>query len=259
MFFDTHAHYDDPRFDSDRHTLLPKIHADCVDLIVNSGESRKAVHAGVALAHQYPFLYTAVGIHPHYAKDMTEEDLELLRSTALTEDKVVAIGEIGLDYHYDTSPRRLQRYWFDEQLGLAEQLNLPVIIHSREAAQECFDMIAQSKVRQGVIHCYSGSVEMAKQYVEMGFYLGIGGVLTYNNAKKLVEVVQQIDLSRLVLETDCPYLAPVPCRGQRNDSSLLKYVAEKMAAIKGLSIEEIAAQTKQNGLDLFFGGKNPLS
>ena len=213
----------------------------------------------MALAHQYPFLYTAVGIHPHYAKDMTEEDLELLRSTALTEDKVVAIGEIGLDYHYDNSPRRLQRYWFDEQLGLAEQLNLPVIIHSREAAQECFDMIAQSKVRQGVIHCYSGSVEMAKQYVEMGFYLGIGGVLTYNNAKKLVEVVQQIDLSRLVLETDCPYLAPVPCRGQRNDSSLLKYVAEKMAAIKGLSIEEIAAQTKQNGLDLFFGGKNPLS
>lgn len=257
MFFDTHAHYDDPRFKDDRDELLPRIHQNGVDLIVNSGESKKAVKAGLALAKQYPFVYTAVGIHPHNAKDMTEEDLAMLKRVAQEEDKVVAIGEIGLDYYYDNSPRKAQRYWFDEQLGLAQELDLPVIIHSRDAAQECFDMIAQSNVRKGVIHCYSGSVEMAKAYVEMGFYLGIGGVLTYNNAKKLVDVVREIDLSHLVLETDCPYLAPVPHRGERNDSSLLTFVAEKMAQIKQISVEEVAAVTKQNGLNLFFGGKLP--
>ncbi len=257
MFFDTHAHYDDPRFKDDRQELLPRIHQNGVELIVNSGESRKAVKAGLALAKQYPFLYIAVGIHPHNAKDMTEEDLALLKRVALEEEKVVAIGEIGLDYYYDNSPRKAQRYWFDEQLGLAKELELPIIIHSRDAAQECFDMIAQSGIHQGVIHCYSGSVEMAEAYVQMGFYLGIGGVLTYNNAKKLVEVVKAIDIHHLVLETDCPYLAPVPHRGERNDSSLLIHVAEKMAQIKGITVEEVASITKQNGLDLFFGGKNP--
>lgn len=250
MIFDSHAHYDDRKFNADRDELLSSMHENGVDYIVNSGESLKASKAGVELGKKYDFIYSASGIHPSNTDTMDENVLKEIKKIALM-PKVVAIGEIGLDYHYDNTDKPTQKYWFSRQLELAKELDMPVIIHSRDAAQECFDIIKESRVNMGVIHCYSGSVEMAKEYIKIGFYIGIGGVVTYKNARKLVEVAEAIPIEKIVLETDCPYLAPSPFRGKRNNSSYIEFVAEKIEEIKGISYEKVCEITTENAKKLY--------
>ena len=251
MIIDSHAHYDDSQFDNDRDILLNELHENGIDFIINSGESLKSSIAGVKLGENYDFIYSASGIHPNNTKYMSEDIYEKIKDIALKNKKVVAIGEIGLDYHYDDTDQDIQKYWFKRQLQLAKELSMPVIIHSRDASQECFDIIKESGVKSGVIHCYSGSAEMAKEYIKLGFYIGIGGVLTYSNARKTVEVAEAISLNRILLETDCPYLAPVPNRGKRNNSLMLTYVAEKLSQIKNVSYEEVCSTTSRNCIELF--------
>ena len=250
MFFESHAHYDDPRFDSDREELLGSFRENGVDYVINVGADIQSSEASVKLADKFDFIYSAVGVHPHGANSLNEEGLEKLRHLCGMR-KVVAFGEIGLDFHYDYSPREDQRYWFKRQLELAERLNLPVIIHSREAAAETFSIIESSKVRQGVIHCYSGSAEMALDYVKMGFYIGIGGVITFEKTKKLKDVVETIPLERILIETDSPYLAPAPYRGERNNSKYLTFIATKIAEIKNISIQNVANVTFLNTIRAF--------
>lgn len=250
MYFDTHAHFDDEKFDGIRDSLIEEMHTNGVDYIINVGSDMKSSVKSMELAKKYDFIYAAIGVHPHEVENMTEDDIETLKKYAEYE-KVVAIGEIGLDYYYDFSPRDKQRYWFERQLELAAQLDLPVSIHSREAAQETFDIIKNSNVRKGVIHAYSGSVEMARDYINMGFYLGIGGVVTFKNAKKLIDVVSFAPMERILLETDSPYLSPVPVRGTVNNSQNLKYVAEKIGEIKQISAEKVCKITTQNAKVVF--------
>ncbi len=250
MYFESHAHYDDEKFDLDRYKLIEEMHKNGVEYIVNAGADMKSSLAGVELCERFPFFYAAVGVHPHDAENMTEADIQTLREYSKN-DKVVAIGEIGLDYHYDFSPRDLQRKWFVRQLELAKELDLPVIIHSREAAQECFDIIKESNVRKGVIHSYSGSYQMALDYIDMGFYIGIGGMVTFKNAKKPVETVRNIPIEKILIETDSPYLSPVPKRGDRNNSQNLKYICDKIGEIKQIQPEKVAKITLENSLDLF--------
>lgn len=250
MYFESHAHYDDERFDDDRDELLASFPDEGIETVVNSSSDVESSRASIALAEKYPFFYASVGVHPHEVSKMTDADIDTLRELS-KHPKVVAIGEIGLDFYYDLSPRDSQRYWFRRQLALAEELNMPIIVHSRDAAQECFDIIAGSNVRKGVIHCYSGSAPMAKDYADMGFYIGIGGSLTFKNNKKTVEVVEQLPLEKILIETDSPYLAPVPYRGRRNDSRLLKYVVEKISEIKNIPEKDICNITKNNAIQLF--------
>lgn len=252
MIFDTHAHYDDEAFDEDRDMLLGEIFSSGICCITNVGASMESTRKAAALSEKWEGMYAAVGVHPDHVGDMTETDLEELRSLA-AKPKTVAIGEIGLDYYWDHAPHEVQKYWFERQLQLAREVQLPVVIHSRDAAKDTMDIMkeAAKKGSRGVIHCFSGSVEQAKEYVKMGFYLGVGGVVTFKNARVIKEVVQAIDLSSLVLETDCPYLAPVPNRGKRNHSLLLSYVAEEIARIQGVSVETVTEQTRQNALRLY--------
>ena len=250
MYFESHAHYDDERFDDDRDELLASFPAEGIETVVNSSSDIASSRASIALAEKYPFFYASVGVHPHEVSKMREEDIDTLRELS-KHPKVVAIGEIGLDFYYDLSPRDDQRYWFKRQLALAEELDMPVIIHSRDASQECFDIISASNVRKGVIHCYSGSAPMAQDYADMGFYIGIGGSLTFKNNKKTVEVVEKLPLEKILIETDSPYLAPVPYRGRRNDSRLLKYVVEKIREIKNVPEIDICNITKNNAIELF--------
>ena len=250
MYFDSHAHYDDERFDEDRYELIEKIHEEGVDYIVNAAADIPSCYTSLALAEKYPFVYCSIGVHPHDAKTLDDEKLEELKKLA-QKNKVVAIGEIGLDYYYDASPREEQRKWFKAQLEMAKELNLPVIIHSREACQETFDIIMASGVKEGVIHCFSGSRELAKEYVKKGFYIGIGGSLTFKNARKAVEVVEAIGLENILIETDAPYMTPVPHRGKRNDSSYLEHVVAKIAEIKGITVDEVSEKTCENAKKLF--------
>ena len=250
MYFESHAHYDDERFDEDRDTLLASFPAEGIETVVNASSDIKSSKASIALSEKYPFFYAAVGVHPHEVENITEADIDELRKLS-KHPKVVAIGEIGLDYYYDLSPRDLQRHWFKRQLELADELKMPVIIHSRDAAQECFDIIKNSNVRNGVIHCYSGSAEMAEEYIKMGFYIGVGGSLTFKNNKKGVETVERIPIEKILIETDSPYLAPVPYRGKRNDSRLLKYVVERISQIKNSPENDICNITKNNAQNLF--------
>lgn len=254
MYFDTHAHYDDEKFDENRDILIEEMHKNGVDYIINIGADMESSVKSMELAKKYDFIYAAVGVHPHEAESMTDEDINKLREYSKYE-KVVAIGEIGLDYYYDFSPREKQRYWFERQLELAAELDLPVSIHSRDAAQETFDIIKNSNVRKGVIHAYSGSAEMAKDYIDMGFYLGIGGVLTFKNAKKLVDVVRFAPMERILLETDSPYLSPVPVRGTVNNSQNLRYIADKIGEIKQISAEKVCEITSQNAKVIFWQKK----
>jgi len=256
MFFDSHAHYDDRSFDKDRHDLLSKMPENNVDYIVNAAANIRSSNEGIHLADQYPFIYSAVGVHPHNVEELNNNDegrevLHLLEDMS-KHPKVVAIGEIGLDYYYEHSPREIQRLWFARQMELAKELDLPIIVHSRDAAKETFDMIKASGLNKGVIHCYSGSSQMAKDYIDMGFYIGIGGTVTFKNARKAVEVVRDIPLDSILIETDCPYLTPVPHRGKRNDSTYLSHIASKIAEIKNMPLEEVAKVTKDNGKKLFF-------
>ncbi|NLK22052.1 MAG: TatD family hydrolase [Epulopiscium sp.] len=250
MYFESHAHYDDKAFDEDREELLEKLPIEGIDYVIQVAANVSSSKAGIELAKRYEYIYCSIGVHPHDVKELNEDNFKQLKGLS-KEYKVVAIGEIGLDYHYDNSPRDLQRHWFERQLNWAKEIELPVIIHSREASYETFDIISKVKPRKGVIHCYSGSVEMAKEYVKKGFYIGIGGTTTFKNAKKVIEVIKEIPLSSILIETDAPYLSPVPFRGKRNDSTNLRYIVEKIANIKDVDVKEIARITKENGRELF--------
>lgn len=252
MIFDTHAHYDDDAFDEDRDTLLGEIFSSGICCITDVGASVKSSKSAVALSKKWLQIYAAVGVHPDSTADMTEEDIETLRSLA-QEKKVVAIGEIGLDYYWDNSPREVQKKWFERQLELAREVDLPVIIHSREAAKDTMDIMREAAKagNTGVIHCYSYAAPMAKEYISMGFFIGIGGVLTFKNARVIKEVASEIPLSSIVLETDSPYLAPVPYRGKRNNSMYLKEVVKQLAQIKQVSEETVITTTLANAKRLY--------
>ncbi len=252
MIFDTHAHYDDPMFDQDRADILGRMEENGVGLILNPGCDVSTTQKAIAMAETYDFMYAAAGIHPEQASGVTEADLEQIEK-ALSHPKVKAVGEIGLDYYYeDLCPREKQKEIFRAQLELAKAYNLPVIVHDREAHEDCLSMVREYPEVTGVFHCYSGSVEMAKLLLQMGWYLSFTGVLTFKNAKKAPDVVAITPLDRLMVETDCPYMAPVPHRGKRNSSLYVHYVAEKMAEIKGLTLEEMIRITTENG-KRFFG------
>ena len=252
MIFDTHAHYDDDAFDEDRDVLLSGMGEQNVEYIVNVGASMASSERSIKLAEKYPFVYAAVGVHPDEVGELDEEKFEKLRKWT-SHEKVKAVGEIGLDYYWDKEKHDLQKHWFMRQMELASEVKLPIIVHSREAAKDTMDMVIAAKPLNlsGIIHCYSYSVEIAREYLNMGYYLGIGGVLTFKNAKKLKEVAEYTPLSQIVLETDCPYLAPVPFRAKRNDSSKLSYVAEELAAIKQIPVEEVIRITNENGRRLY--------
>lgn len=251
MIFDTHAHYDDRQFEEDRAELLGSMQEQGVGMIVDAGSDIASWDKIGQLTEQYPFIYGAIGVHPDEVGELDEEKMQRMEKL-LSGEKMVAVGEIGLDYYWDKEKCDLQKKWFIRQLELARQLDLPVIIHSREAAADTMEIMKQhAKGLDGVIHCFSYSLEQAKEYVNMGFYLGIGGVVTFKNGKKLKEVVGKIPLESLVLETDSPYLAPVPHRGKRNNSQNLVYVAEEIAALKGVSYEEVVRQTTENAKKLY--------
>ena len=251
MYFESHAHLDDKRFKEDREELLGLLPSCGIDCVVNVGCDVKSSKQSIRLAERYDYIYASVGIHPHELYDMSSQTIEELRRLS-QHKKVVAIGEIGLDYYYDTHPRELQQFWFRQQLRLAESVNKPVIIHSRDASQETFDIMASSNLHKGVIHCYSGSAPMAVEYTKMGFYIGIGGVVTFPNAKKMVEVVDAIPLEKILIETDSPYLAPAPNRGKRNDPRNLEFIVNKISEIKNISPENVAKITSKNAQSLFF-------
>ncbi|OUN34559.1 TatD family hydrolase [Lachnoclostridium sp. An76] len=251
MIIDTHAHYDDGQFDADREELLGSMKEGGIGLIVNAGSTVASWDKIVELTEKYPFVYGAVGVHPDEVGELDEEKF-LRMADLLDRDKIVAVGEIGLDYYWDKEKHDLQKEWFVRQLGLAREKEMPVIIHSREAAADTFDIMKQHAAgMKAVIHCYSYSPEMAREYVKMGYYIGVGGVVTFKNAKKLKQVVQEIPLESIVLETDCPYLAPVPYRGKRNCSLYLPYVAEQIAELKGTTVEEVIQQTEKNSRELY--------
>ena len=247
MIFDSHAHYDDKAFDQDRESLLCSLKEKGIGRVVNISSDLESIGRTEALTGQYPFLYGAAGVHPSDTGALTEENFSRI-GEAFRNPKMVAVGEIGLDYHWPEPDKAVQKKWFERQLALAAEKRLPVVIHSREAARDTLDMIraAGGSEFSAVIHCFSYGVEMAREYLNMGHYLGIGGVVTFANAKKLKEVVQYMPLSQMLLETDCPYLAPVPYRGKRNDSANLSYVAETVAQLKGISREEAEAATYEN-------------
>lgn len=252
MIFDTHAHYDDDAFDEDRDTLLGEIFSSGICCITDVGASMESSKRAVELSKKWPGIYAAVGVHPDSTADMKQEDLKELRRLA-EEPKVVAIGEIGLDYYWDNSPREIQKKWFLRQLELARDLDLPVIIHSREAAKDTMDIMKEAvqKGNKGVIHCYSYSAQMAKEYVSMGFFIGIGGVLTFKNARVIKEAVKEIPLSSIVLETDSPYLAPTPHRGKRNNSMYLTEVVKQLAELKEVPEETVIQMTLANARKLY--------
>lgn len=253
MLFDTHAHLDDEKFDSDRDVLISKLQEEYgVDLVMCVGTDMESSKRAIALAEQYDFLYAAVGVHPHDAETMTEADLDTLRKWAKHE-KVKAIGEIGLDYYYDNSPREIQKYWFARQMQLAREVGLPVVIHDRDAHGDCMEILKRERVdlTGGVFHCFSGSVEMMREALEMGMYLSFGGTVTFKNAVKPVEAAREVPLDRMLIETDCPYLAPAPHRGERNHPGYVRFAAEKIAEIRGISYEEVANATRQNGMKFF--------
>lgn len=250
--FDTHAHYDDEAFDADREELLESLPRNGIAKVVNVGASIASCRRTIELMERYGFIYGAVGIHPNETADLTEEDIIWLKQQCRL-DKCVAVGEIGLDYYWDEPERNIQKAWFARQLKLAGEVKLPVIIHSRDAAKDTVDLMTAEKAGEtgGVIHCYSYTKEMAKAFLDMGFFFGIGGVLTFNNARKLKEAVEYIPMDRIVLETDCPYLAPVPNRGRRNSSLNISYVVRAMAQIKGISEEEVRAAAWENAHRLY--------
>ena len=254
MIFESHAHYDDRQFDADREKLLENLPFQNVGVIVNVGSDIRSSKESITLAHQYDYIYAAIGVHPDEVETMKEADMEELSHMA-KEDKVVAIGEIGLDYFRKegNAYKGIQKEWFCRQLDLAKEVEKPVIIHSRDAAADTMEVMRDAHAEEipGVIHCYSYSKEMAQEFIRMGYYIGVGGVVTFKNAKKLKETVESIPLERILLETDCPYMAPEPYRGTRNDSSNIPYVIAKIAELKGITAEEVERVTEQNARKLF--------
>lgn len=251
MIFDSHAHYDLEQFDEDRDELLSSMGEHQVGAIVNVGSDWDSVAETVALAEKYPHVYAAVGIHPDEVGILDEERFAFLKEQC-QRDKVVAVGEIGLDYYWDHESHDVQKKWFIRQLELARELDLPVSIHSREAAADTMEIMkTHGRGLRGVIHCFSYSLEQAREYIKMGYHIGVGGVVTFKNGRKLKEIVTEIPLEHILLETDSPYLAPEPFRGKRNDSSYLTYVAEEIANLKGITCAEVIAQTEKNARELF--------
>jgi len=252
MIFDTHAHYDDEAFNEDREELLNSLAVHGIETVVNIGASIQSTKNTLQLMKQYPFLYGAVGVHPSETGELNDSLMEWLKHVA-KEPKVVAIGETGLDYYWNEPERELQKHWFIRQLQLARELQLPVVVHSRDAAKDTLEIMQAEHAETigGVLHCFSYGVEMARKYLDMGFWIGIGGVVTFQNGKKLKEVVEYVPLERIVLETDCPYLSPVPNRGKRNSSLNLPYVVEAISRIKAVTPEEVIAATNRNARALY--------
>ena len=251
MVFDTHAHMNDRAFDMDRDAVMASLPGNGVGLLMNAGCSLESTKECIALAEKYDFAYAAAGSHPDSADEVCDAVLEEYRKLCKLHPKVKAIGEIGLDYHYEDIPRELQKKAFIAQMELAKELDLPVIVHEREAHQDGLEIVKQFPTVKGVFHCYSGSAEMARQLVDLGWYIGFTGVLTFKNARKAVETATSIPLDRIVLETDCPFMAPEPFRGKRNHPGYLYRMAEKLAEIRGISVEEVHAATYENGKRLY--------
>ena len=250
MYFDTHAHYDDEDFDRDREELIASLPENGVTLVLNPGCDLKSSQAAVSFAEKYDFFYAAVGWHPHEAMSFNDVSADYIRESA-KHDKVMAIGEIGLDYYHNHSTPEEQMRAFIAQMDLARELSLPVIIHDREAHADCLEVISKYPDVCGIFHCYSGSAEMARLLVDKGWYLSFTGAVTFKNARKSLEAIAVIPNNRLLIETDAPYLSPVPHRGKRNDSTYLPYTAQVIAEIKGLSTEETASMTMENGRRAF--------
>lgn len=252
MIFDTHAHYDDEAFNEDRDVILSDLQLQGIEKIINIGATIESTGATVELMQKYPFIYGAVGVHPEGVTEMTDESMDWLKELCRY-NKTVAVGEIGLDYYWDEPEREIQKYWFRRQLQLAKEEKLPVVIHSRDAAKDTIDIMKEEHSEQtgGVIHCYSYSKETAKIFLDMGFVFGIGGVITFKNAKKLKEAVEYIPMDAILLETDCPYLAPEPYRGKRNNSMYLSHVVAKIAEIKGISTDKVEQITMENAIRVF--------
>lgn len=252
MLIDSHVHLDDRRYDKDRDRIIKSLKNDGIELVLNIGADLQTSIASVSLAEKYDNVYAVVGVHPHSAKEVDDSTLEILKSFA-SRDKVVAIGEIGLDFHYDNSPRDVQRKWFRKQLELAKEVDLPVVIHSRDATQETFDIIkeAQDGKLRGVLHCYSDSVEIALEYIKLGFYISLGGPVTFNNAKVPKEVAKAVPLDKLLIETDSPYLTPTPNRGKRNEPAYVRFVAAEIAELRGISFDDLVKATNKNTKELF--------
>ena len=254
MIFESHAHYDDRQFDPDREELLSSMGANGIGRIVNVGSDFAACRHTLELARKYEFIYGAVGVHPSDIEDLNEDVYEWLKETS-SDPRIVAIGEIGLDYYWEKDPKvqSYQRYWFCRQMELAREVSLPVIIHSRDAAEDTLKIIKgiHGDEIPGVVHCFSYSPEIAEEYVKLGYYIGVGGVVTYKNAKKLKETVAKIPMERILLETDCPYLSPEPNRGKRNSSLNLSYVVKAIAELREITEEEVQKATYENAFRLF--------
>lgn len=252
LIFDTHAHYDDEAFDNDREELLRELPKQGIAKVVNVGASLTSCQTTIDLMDKYDYIYGAIGVHPNETGELTEESFAWLREQCRRE-KCLAVGEIGLDYYWDEPERDIQKKWFVRQLNLARELSLPVVIHSRDAAKDTVDIMTAERAAEigGVVHCFAYTKETAKIILDMGFYIGIGGVLTFKNAKKLKEAAEYIPLDRIVLETDCPYLAPDPNRGKRNSSLNLPYVVKALAEIKGITEEEVRGAVWKNAHELY--------
>jgi TatD DNase family protein len=252
MIFDTHAHYDDEQFNEDRQELLASMKIAGIGHIVDVGASMDSSRRAIELSHDYDFVYAAVGVHPSEVEELNEDNIELLREWS-QDGRCVAIGEIGLDYHWPEPGRDLQKKWFVRQLDLAREQRLPVIIHSRDAAEDTINIMKENHAEEigGVVHCFSYSAEIAKTCLDMGFYIGVGGVITFKNGKKLRQVVDITPMDKILLETDCPYLAPDPHRGTRNNSQYLPYVVKEIADLKGISEEEVIRITEANAKTMY--------
>ena len=251
MLFDTHAHMDAEDFGADRDDLLASLPEKGISLMMNPGCSLKSSLDAVALAERYDYIYAAVGSHPDVADEVDDSLIQTYWKLCKKYPKIKAIGEIGLDYHYEDIPREIQQKAFRMQMELARELDLPAIVHEREAHEDGLRIVDEFPTVKGVFHCYSGSLEMAKELIKRGWYIGFTGVLTFKNARKAIEVAANIPLERIVIETDCPYMAPVPFRGKRNDPGLLCHMAEKLAEIRGITTEEAARITLENGKRLY--------
>lgn len=247
--FDTHSHFDDEKFDEDREELLLSLHENGVCGVIDCGCDMVSSHEAIKLSEKFDFVFAAIGIHPHEAADAKESDLEELRAL-YSNEKVVAVGEIGLDYHYDFSPREVQLEFFEKQIILANELSLPVIVHDREAHEDTMNLLKKHKPK-GVVHCFSGSAEMAKEVLKLGMYIGLGGAVTFKNARKPLEVAAIVPEDKLLLETDCPYMAPVPLRGTRCDSSMIAYTAEKLSEVRKTDPQKLIDKCCENAKVLF--------
>ena len=252
MLFDTHSHYNDEQFDKDRHEVLQRAYESGVKYIISVSSDVSSSIENISISQEYEFVYAAIGVHPHNAMDADNNIMSVFADFA-SYSKVIAIGEIGLDYFYENSTREAQKIWFAKQISLAVNLKLPIIVHDREAHEDVLSIIKAENAKRigGVFHCYTGSVEMAREVLNNNFYISVGGTLTFKNTKKLIDVVKYVPDDMLLIETDCPYLTPEPCRGQRNESSFIKYVAGKIAEIKGKTLAEVEAFTTENAKRLF--------